>query len=132
MLFSTIFFFVWKYLKVPLLTLVKWEVVSPNSRWTVGIYIQYILYSLILICYLKCGGGVIFFLHFMLFPTFLDKINSGNRKTFFYLMFYSCFLMLDIFSIFKKKKFIFLEILKSAPLLVKCKVVSPNSRYREL
>ena len=26
------------------------------------------------------GGGVILFLHFMLFPTFLEKINSGNKK----------------------------------------------------
>ena len=26
------------------------------------------------------GGGVIFFLYFMLFPTFLEKINSGNKK----------------------------------------------------
>ena len=26
------------------------------------------------------GGGVIFFLHFMLFPTFPEKINSGNKK----------------------------------------------------
>ena len=26
------------------------------------------------------GGGVIFFLHFMLFPTFLEKNNSGNKK----------------------------------------------------
>ena len=26
------------------------------------------------------GGGVIFVLHFMLFPTFLEKINSGNKK----------------------------------------------------
>ena len=26
------------------------------------------------------GGGVIFSLHFMLFPTFLEKINSGNKK----------------------------------------------------
>ena len=74
-----------------------------------GIYIQYILYSLILVCYLKCGG-VIFFLHFMLFPTFLDKINSGNikiiifflEKVLFYLMFYSCFPMLDLYSLFKK------------------------------
>ena len=39
------------FLKVPLHLLVKWEVVSPNSREgrTVGIYIHYILYSLILI-----------------------------------------------------------------------------------
>ena len=26
------------------------------------------------------GGGGIFFLHVMLFPTFLEKINSGNKK----------------------------------------------------
>ena len=26
------------------------------------------------------GGGVIFFLHFMLFPTFLEQNNSGNKK----------------------------------------------------
>ena len=30
------------------------------------------------------GGGVIFFLHFMLFPTFPDKINSGNTKQIFF------------------------------------------------
>ena len=35
--------------------------------------------------HIKCGGGlggggVIFFLRFMLFPTFLEKINSGNKK----------------------------------------------------
>ena len=28
------------------------------------------------------GGGVIFFLHFMLFPTFPEKNNSGNKKQF--------------------------------------------------
>ena len=26
------------------------------------------------------GGGGVFFLHLMLFPTFLEKINSGNKK----------------------------------------------------
>ena len=66
-----------KYLKVPLHLLIKWEVVSPNSRlgifnmklngrWfpqivnrAVGIYIQYILHSLVLIFDPKCvwGGG---------------------------------------------------------------------------
>ena len=55
---------------------------------TVGIYIQYILYSLVLIFYLKCGGGlgrgVMFVLHFMLFPTFLEKKNSGNKKKYFW------------------------------------------------
>ena len=41
--------------------------------------------------YLKCwgGGGIMFFLHFMLFPTFLEK-NSGNnfnlkKKQFFFI-----------------------------------------------
>ena len=48
-----------------------------------GIYISNIIhYSLVLIFYLKhinWGGGNIF-LAFMLFPTFLEKINSGNKK----------------------------------------------------
>ena len=52
-----------------------------------GIYISnIILYSRVLIFdlkHIKCGGGlgggVIFFLHFMLFPTSLKK-NSGNKK----------------------------------------------------
>ena len=51
------------------------------------------------------GGWVMFFLHFMLFPTFLETNNSGN--TFF----------------FRKVRL---------HLLVKWEVVSPNSRYREL
>ena len=60
-----------------------------NGRWFLQIvdrdsgnlYIQYILYSLILIFFLKCGmGGVMCFLHYMLFPTFLEKKNSGNNK----------------------------------------------------
>ena len=54
-----------------------------------GIYISnIILHSLVLICdlkHIKCGGGlggggVIFFLHLMPFPTFLEKKNSGNKK----------------------------------------------------
>ena len=44
--------------KLPLHLLVKWEVVSPNSRLgTVGIYIQYILYSLVLIFLSQIWGG---------------------------------------------------------------------------
>ena len=64
------------------------EVVSPNSReGQFYIYIHYILYSLVLILYLKCGGGlggggVMFFSHFMLFPTFLEK-KSGNPNQYF-------------------------------------------------
>ena len=37
------------------------------------------------------GVGVMFFLHFMLFPT---------EKLFFHLMFSSCFFMLDLFPTF--------------------------------
>ena len=72
-----------------------------------GIYFQYILYSLVLILYLKCGGhsglgwgvrwGAMFFSHFMLFTTFLEK------KFWEYNFFFMFFFML--------------EILKSAPSL---------------
>ena len=68
-----------------------------NGRWFLQIdrdrhdswdLIRYILYSLDLILYLKCGGhsgwvgggGVMFFSHFMLFTTILEKNNSGNTK----------------------------------------------------
>ena len=55
-----------------------------NGRWflqiadigTVGIYIQYILYSLVLIFFISNvggGGGVNVFPHFILFPTFPEK-----------------------------------------------------------
>ena len=76
---------------------------------TVGIYIHYILYSLVQILYLKCGGGlgggggVMFFSHFMLFPTFLRK-NMGIKKNYF---------SFNVFFVF----FCMLEILKSAPSL---------------
>ena len=59
--------------------------------------------------YLKCGGGLgwgIFFLHFMPFPTFLEKIILGIsfffRKTnLFHLVFSLCFFYtLDLFPTF--------------------------------
>ena len=65
-----------------------------NGRWFLqivdgdswNIYPLYILYSFVLILYLKCGGGlgggVMFFSHFMLFPTFLEK-KSGNTNQLF-------------------------------------------------
>ena len=63
-----------------------------NGRWFLQIvdrdswnlYIHYILYSRVLILYLKCGGGggVMFFSHFMLFPTFLEK-NLGIQNNYF-------------------------------------------------
>ena len=60
------------------------------------------------------GGGVMFFSHFMLFPTFLEK-NIWEYKTIIsHLMFSLCF-----FVCWKYWK------------VVKWEVVSPNSRYRE-
>ena len=64
-----------------------------NGRWFLKIvdrdsgnlYPIYILYSLVLIYFfisnveVVWGGGVLFFLHFMLFPTFLEK-NSAIKK----------------------------------------------------
>ena len=73
--------------KCPFTLLVKWEVVSPNSREgqlesisiisSIPLFQKQItpwcyLFLLVLILYLKCGGGlgggVMFFSHFMLFP----------------------------------------------------------------
>ena len=81
---------------MPLHLMVKWEVVSPNSRyrgqWESNIS-NIILYSRVLVFdlkHIKCGGGlgggggVIFFLHFILFPTSLEKIILGiNNKIYF-------------------------------------------------
>ena len=72
-----------------------------NGRWFLQIvdtgrdswnlYPLYILYSLVLILYLKCGGGwgggggVMFFSHFMLFTTFLEqKIIWECKKYYFF------------------------------------------------
>ena len=60
--------------------------------------IHYILYSLVLILYLKCGGGlgggggVMFFSHFMLFPTFLEK-NLGIQTNYFSFNVFSVFFL---------------------------------------
>ena len=102
----------WKYWKVPLHLLVKWEVVSPNSRYRdngnlytgtcIYIYVQYIIYSLVLILYLKCGGGWggggVFFLHFMLFPTFLEFLFIF--KLLFFIWCFLCVFFPNIFRIF--------------------------------
>ena len=51
-----------------------------------GIYIQYILYSLVLIFFISNvgviwgGGGGVIFSHFMLFPRFLEKKILGIIK----------------------------------------------------
>ena len=68
---------------MPLHLLVKWEVVSPNSRWGQLESIS-IISSIPLFCFCISnvgwfggGGGVMFFSHFMLFPTFLEN-KPGN------------------------------------------------------
>ena len=94
MLFST---FKKIYRKQPLHLLVKWEVVSPNSRYP--LYPLFPCSDFVSQMWggLGGGGGVMFFTHFMLFTTFLEKKNSGNTN----------FLCI----------FFMLEILKSAPSL---------------
>ena len=62
---------------------------------TVAIYIHYILYSLVLILYLKCGGGlrggggVMVFSHVMLFTTFLEKKYNYFSFNVFFMFFYA-------------------------------------------
>ena len=111
---------------MPLHLLVKWEVVSPNSRWGQLEYIS-IIYPLFLCSDFVSqmwgwfgGGGVMFFSHFMLFPTFLEKKSGNTNPIISHLMFSSCF-------------FCMLQNIKvplHLQLLVKWEVVSPNSRYR--
>ena len=50
-----------------------------------------------------------FFLHLMLFPAFLEKNNSGNKKYIYNLMVFLCYIV-DLFPTFLD---FFLEILKS-------------------
>ena len=117
-----------KYWKVPLHLLVKWEVVSPNSsRWGQLESISIMDYPLFpcsdFVSQMWGGGGgvgVMFFSHFMLFPTFLEK-NIWEYKTIIsHLMFSSCF-------------FLYAGNIEKCPvhlqLLVKWEAVSPNSRY---
>ena len=65
---------------MPLHLLVKWEVVSPNSRSrdSGNLYAIYPLFSYSDLLSLGGGGGGCF--SFMQFPTFLEKKNSGNKK----------------------------------------------------
>ena len=67
------------YWKVPLHLLVKWEVVSPNSREgqlaSISIISSIPLFWFCIsnVGVVWGGGDVMFFSHFMLFPTFLEK-----------------------------------------------------------
>ena len=93
---------------------------------TVGIYIHYILYSFVLILYLKCawgglgGGGCNVFLTFYAISNISRKKIWEYKPIISHLMFSSCF-------------FCMLQNIKvplHLQLLVKWEVVSPNSRYR--
>ena len=75
--------FVLKYWKVPLHLLVKWEVVSPNSRyrdsgnlypiWSSTPLFWFLISNMSNVGVVWGGGGVTFFLHLRLFPTFPEK-----------------------------------------------------------
>ena len=107
---------------MPLHLLVKWEVVSPNSRWGQLESIS-IISSIPLFWFcisIGGGGGVMFFSHFMLFPTFLEK-KSWNTNQLFLI---KCFLR--VFFVCWK----YWKVPLHLQLLVKWEVVSPNSRYR--
>ena len=99
-----------KYWNLPLHLLVKWEVVSPNSREgqleSISIISSIPLFWFCIsnVGVVWGGGGVMFFSYFMLFPPFLDKKIWGYKTIISHLMFSSCF-------------FCMLEILWSAPSL---------------
>ena len=88
---------------------------------TVGIYIHYILYSLVLILFLKCGvvwgggGGVMFFFWggggCNVFLTFYAISNISRKKN---LGIQTNYFSFNVFFVF----FCMLEILKSAPSLI--------------
>ena len=76
------------YWKVPLHLLVKWEVVSPNSREgqlaSISIISSIPLFWFCIsnVGVVWGGGGVMFFSHFMLFPT-SRKQNLGIQNNYF-------------------------------------------------
>ena len=76
---------------MPLHLLVKWEVVSPNSRWgqleSISIISSIPLFWFC-ISNVGGGGGVMFFSHFMLFPTFLEKKSGKKKPIISHLMFF--------------------------------------------
>ena len=89
-----------KYWKVPLHLLVKWEVISPNSRWgqleSISIISSIPLFWFCIwnVGVVWGGGGcVMFFSHFMLFPTFIEKKIWEYQTIISHLMFSSCFFL---------------------------------------
>ena len=101
--------------KVPIHLLVKWEVVSPNSR-------EGQLESIYFVSQIWGGGGVMFFSHFMLFPTFWEKQNLGIQNNYF---------SFNVFFVFFFVCWKYCKVPLHLQLLVKWEVVSPNSKYRE-
>ena len=112
---------------MPLHLLVKWEVVSPNSREgqleSISIIssIPLFLFCISNVGVVWGGGGVMFFSHFMLFPTFLEK-NLGIQNNYF---------SFNVFFVFFFVCWKYCKVPLHLQLLVKWEVVSPNSRYRE-
>ena len=111
---------------MPLHLLVKWEVVSPNSRWgqleSISIISSIPLFWFCIsnVGWFGGGGGVMFFSHFMLFPTFLEK-NLGIQTNYF---------SFNVFFVFFFVCWKYWKVPLHLQLLVKWEVVSPNSRYR--
>ena len=66
------------------------------------------------------GGGVMFFSHFMLFPTFIEK-KLGIQTNYF---------SFNVFFVFFFVCWKYWKVPLHLQLLVKWEVVSPNSRYR--
>ena len=89
MLFSTLK----KYWKVPLHLLVKWEVVSPNSREGQLESIS-IISSIPLFWFCISNVGVVWGGgNFMLFPAFIEKIIWEYKPIISHLIFSSCFFL---------------------------------------
>ena len=98
-----------------------------NGRWFLQIvdYIIIILYSLVLILYLKCGGGLgagcNVFLTFYAISNISRKKNLGIQNNYF------SFNVFFVFFVCWK----YWKVPLHLQLLVKWEVVSPNSRSRE-
>ena len=123
MLFSTLK----KYWKVPLHLLVKWEVVSPNSREGQLESISIISsIPLLWFCISNVGwfggGGCNVFLTFYAISNISRKKNLGIQNNYF---------SFNVFFMFFFVCWKYSKVPLHLQLLVKWEVVSPNSRYRE-
>ena len=86
---------------------------------------HYILYSLVLILYLKCGGGLggcNVFLAFYAICNISRKQNLEIQNNYF---------SFNVFFVFLFVCWKYCKVPLHVQLLVKWEVVSPNSRYRE-